>query len=250
MALIGLRIAAPRPERPAEDNELGWRVLIAGVLITAEGLGTGPARGGCRCAGTTGTDPPRIRPGLCFIPPCGHKKCRNALLRAANTPKPHSKGLQKDSILSGLCGRALWPETTASRAPSWQVAGCVTRDWMQSSPAMESTWQPLVSLPAGWEQLCSTQTPPGSALPLAPCLPHTSPSATSCPQQEQDPRTPLQEPPEVSRGPSSRPLCVSTQGEEIWLYFHSQGTRSLAAGAIAGTRTAPCSRSSPAEARG
>lgn len=116
--------------------------------------------------------------------------------------------------------------------------------------AMESTWQPLVSLPAGWEQLCSTQTPSGSALPLAPCLPHTSPSASSCPQQDQDPRTPLQEPPEVSRGPSSCPLCVSTQGEEIWLYFHSQGTRSLAAGAIGGTRTAPCSRSSPAEARG
>lgn len=68
-------------------------------------------------------------------------------------------------------------------------------------PAMESTWQPLVSLPAGWEQLCSTQTPPGSALPLAPCLPHTSPSASSCPQQDQDPRTPLQEPPEGHGGP-------------------------------------------------
>lgn len=90
--------------------------------------------------------------------------------------------------------------------------------------------------PSCWmEQLCGTQTPSGSALPLAPCLPGTvlaphvpvshllSPAGPG--PQDSSPRVTR-----GSRGPSSRPPCISTQGEEIWLYFHSQGARSLAAG--------------------
>lgn len=90
-------------------------------------------------------------------------------------------------------------------------------------PAMESTWQPLVSLPAGWEQLCSTQTPPGSALPLAPCLPHTSPSASSCPQQDQDPRTPLQEPPEGHGGPPLARCAFPPKKKRSGFIFTARG---------------------------
>lgn len=229
----------------------------------------------------TGTEPSRIRPGLCFIPLCGHKKHRNALLRAANTPKPHSKGLQKDSILWGACGWALWPETTAPRAPSWQVAGCVwprrtefpslfgqevaqgcsrLSCWLRQCPtalpwlrAGLQAWRkprqrldaelpsdgehvaPLVSRPAGWNSSAAPKPRPAPRCPLLHACPGTvlaphvpvshllSPAGPG--PQDSSPRVTR-----GSRGPSSRPPCISTQGEEIWLYFHSQGARSLAAG--------------------
>lgn len=110
--------------------------------------------------------------------------------------------------------------------------------------------------PSCWmEQLCGTQTPSGSALPLAPCLPRNGAGPTR----------PRQPPPVPSR--TRTPGLLSKSHQRVTgallspaVHFHPRrrdlalfsqpGHSEFGRWAIGGTRTALCSCSSPAEARG